>query len=105
MLMIKLVDARKNLHEKCVELFHDKEVAKNIYMYLCDGIEECDVVEPERKKGKWIKKMRITETEKYTSYDPEWYCACCGTKYDSHIARMVNFCYVCGADMRGEQYG
>lgn len=58
-------------------------------------------VQPERKKGKWIKKMRITETEKYTSYDPEWYCACCGTKYDSHVAKMVNFCYVCGDDMRG----
>ena len=59
--------------------------------------------QPERKKGKWIKKMRVTETEKYTSYDPDWYCACCGAKYDPHIARMVNFCYVCGADMRGEK--
>ena len=55
--MIKLVDARKNLHEKCVELFHDKEVAKSIYMYLCDGIEECDAIEPERKKGEWTKTM------------------------------------------------
>ena len=59
--------------------------------------------EPERRTGKWIKKMRVTETEKYTSYDPDWYCAYCGAKYDSHIAKIVNFCYVCGADMRGEQ--
>lgn len=47
MLMIKLVDARKGLHEKCVELFHNEKVAESIYMYLCDGIEECDSVEPE----------------------------------------------------------
>lgn len=57
----------------------------------------------ERKKGKWIKKMLVTETEKYISYYPEWYCNCCGTKYDSNIAKIVNFCYICGADMRGEQ--
>ena len=75
------------------------------YVQVVDvgDIDDAPTIEPERKKGKWIKKMRITETEKYTSYDPEWYCACCGTKYDSHIARMVNFCYVCGADMRGGQ--
>lgn len=56
MLMIKLVDARKNLHEKCVELFHNEKVAESIYMYLCDGIEECAEVEPERKPGRWIQK-------------------------------------------------
>ena len=56
-----------------------------------------------RKTGKWIKKMRVTETEKYISYDPDWYCSCCEAKYDPCIAKIVNFCYVCGADMRGEQ--
>ena len=73
---------------------------------LCDKLNFVPAIEdeqPERKRGKWIKKMRVTETEKYKSYDPEWYCACCGTKYDPHIAKIVNFCYVCGADMRGEQ--
>ena len=54
----------------------------------------------EREKGTWIKKMRVTETEKYTSYESEWYCPCCGTKYDPHIAQFVNFCYVCGLDLR-----
>lgn len=47
--------------------------------------------------------MSVTKTEKYISYDPEWYCDCCGTKYDSYIAKFINFCYVCGADMRGEE--
>lgn len=70
-----------------------------------DGAMECAIKaleEPERKKGKWIKKMLVTETKKYKSYDPKWYCACCGTEYDPHIAKIVNFCYVCGADMRGK---
>lgn len=66
-------------------------------------MEDAPTIESERKSGKWIKKMLVTETEKYISYDPEWYCACCGAKYDSHIAKIVNFCYVCGADMRGEK--
>lgn len=68
-----------------------------------EAIEALPSAQPEHKKGKWIKKMRVTETEKYISYDPEWYCACCGTKYDPWMAKIVNFCYVCGADMRGEQ--
>lgn len=103
MITIKMIDARRGLYLKCKELFGDEKIAENIYNYLCEGIEECEECEPERNKGKWIKKMRITETEKYTSYDPDWYCACCGAKYDPSIARMVNFCYVCGADMRIEQ--
>lgn len=73
---------------------------QNIY-FKCKSIEDAGgTIFVKRKRGKWIKKMRVTETEKYTSYDPDWYCACCGAKYDPHIARMVNFCYVCGADMR-----
>ena len=67
------------------------------------ALERQSPAQPERKKGKWVKKMLVTETEKYISYDPEWYCDCCGTKYDPHIAKIVNFCYICGADMRGEQ--
>jgi len=58
--------------------------------------------QPERKRGEWIKKMRVNETETYTSYDPEWYCSCCGTKYDSCVAKIINFCYVCGVDLREE---
>lgn len=57
----------------------------------------------EQKKGKWIKKMRIIETDKYASYNPEWYCSCCGKEYEPLIAGLINFCPNCGADMRGEQ--
>lgn len=67
------------------------------------ALEKLPPAQPEQKKGKWIKKLRVTKTEKYISYDSDWYCSCCGTKYDSFIAGIVNFCYVCGADMRGEK--
>lgn len=72
-------------------------------LWVLEKIDELPTIEPQHKTGKWIKKMLVTETEKYISYDPEWYCSCCGAKYDSHIAKIVNFCYVCGADMRGEK--
>ena len=98
--MIKLVDARKNLHEKCVELFHDKEVAKSIYMYLCDGIEECDEVKPERKTGEWLELTNTNHT---------YVCSVCGrmlvniTDGKNKVAKNYPYCH-CGADMRGEQY-
>ena len=63
-------------------------------------------IEPERKKGEWVKKMKVTESETCTSYTPEWYCKNCGKKYDPYFANhIVNYCYVCGDDMRGEQNG
>lgn len=34
---IKLVDARKGLYYKCIDLFRDDKVANNIYEYLCGG--------------------------------------------------------------------
>lgn len=105
MMLIKLVDARKGLHEKCIELLHDEKVAESIYMYLCDGLEECDVIEPERKTGKWIErnpqnsdKCRLIE------------CDQCGFSHIvgfnvpyEHWIENRNFCERCGADMRGEQ--
>lgn len=51
-------------------------------------------------KGYWIKKMQITETTKYSSYNPKWYCSYCHTEYDPAIANEINFCWKCGADMR-----
>ena len=93
---------RRAIYEDDVIKLLDKGWKSGVYP-VASNIHALPSAQPERKKGKWIKKMRITETEKYISYDPDWYCACCGTKYDPHMARMVNFCYVCGADMRGEQ--
>lgn len=98
MLMIKLVDARKGLHEKCVEPFHNEKVAESIYMYLCDGIEECDAVEPERKKGRWIGQddgayypVECSECHKEPLLDT----------YGDYV--FSNFCPNCGSYNGGEE--
>lgn len=51
-IMIDLLDARRGLYEKCKELFSDKLIADFIYRYLCDGIEECDIIELDEKGDK-----------------------------------------------------
>lgn len=68
---------------------------------LCKGEWEEHLI------GGWIKKMKVIESENCTSYTPEWYCKNCGKQYDPCFAdNFVNYCYVCGADMReGEQDG
>lgn len=71
---------------------------------IAKALEELPSVQPERKKGEWIKKMKVTESETCTSYTPEWYCKNCGEEYDPCFANLfVNYCYVCGDDMRGEK--
>lgn len=110
---MRLIDGdalKKAFYQKMKELLKSTDtpnISNDVLSLLCGAslITEAPTIEPERKKGKWIKKMRVTETEKYISYDPEWHCACCGTRYDPHVAKIVNFCYVCGADMRGEEDG
>ena len=92
MTTIKLLDARRGLNLKCRELFRDEKVAETIYRYLCDGIEECEDAQPERKRGKWI----------------DGYCSVCGCDVPAYIEdwrwvkdMKARFCPMCGADMRG----
>lgn len=66
-----------------------------------DALQNLPPAQP--KKVKWIKKMKVTETDAYTSYDPEWYCPKCGTKYDPTFAQRVKFCCVCGVGIMEEQ--
>jgi len=91
MITIKLVDARRGFNIKCRELFKDEEIAESIYRYLCDGIEECDGVEPEREHGKWIDPAaencyRCSVCEEYTTMEMPrllyHYCPNCGAKMD-----------------------
>ena len=93
MITIKLIDARRGLYLKCTELFGDEKIAENIYNYLCEGIEECEECEPERKTGKWIE---ITPEEGHDIYTVK--CDQCGV-YEFF---ETNYCHHCGADMRGE---
>lgn len=81
-ILISLLDARIGLHEKCVELFGDKKIADLIYSYLCDGIEDCDIIEVvrcrdckhyqfanERAFGMPVKYCEITGFEDVDDFD------------------------------------
>lgn len=94
---IKLSDARKGLYYKCIDLFRDDVVANSVYACLCDGIDECDTVELQEKKGKWVKSEIPNET---------YVCSVCGGAcwyYDfMSVVKKSKFCPNCGADMRGD---
>ena len=101
MITIKLLDARRGLNLKCRELFGNERIAEEIYRYLCEGIEECENAEPERKTGKWI--MHENRSS--------WYCSECNADdyyayrwdYDTgEYEFQDNYCPNCGADMRQE---
>ena len=56
--------------------------------------------QPNRKKGKWICWYEEIENDTCTEYIPHSKCSECGTEYDSHTIKFINFCNYCGADMR-----
>ena len=68
-------------------------------------IEHIPPAQSECKKGEWIKKISKKEKDKeYIGYTPYWYCSECGKRYEPAIANtIINYCYNCGADMRGEK--
>lgn len=101
MITIRLIDARRGLHQQCESLFRDKMVADQIYWYLCDGLEECEEVEPERKKGKWIKATGMMPPE----FHGRHCCSECGNFANmeppfGNREDLSKFCPNCGADMR-----
>lgn len=83
-MLINLIDARRGLHDKCLELFANKNIAEQIYRYLCDGIEECEEAEL-IKHGKWTNNTNGTFT-----------CSVCDKR-----ASRGNYCPNCGAKMDG----
>ena len=68
---------------------------------IIDQIYREDIIEPERKKGKWIYKNDLKQ----------FFCSECGfpslTYDDVYIYSMdlPNYCEDCGADMREDQDG
>lgn len=88
---INLRDARKGLHQKCFELFTNKHIAEHVYRYLCDGIEECEEVEP-IKHGRWEE-----------SWGGKWHsCSICGgiPPFNMRGDDMPTpYCPHCGAKM------
>ena len=71
---INLIDARRGLHNKCLELFADKKIAEQIYRYLCGGIEDCEEVDSV-KHGRWIPSKDGHGCE----------CSECGARMDTQI--------------------
>lgn len=97
--MGRLIDADE--YEKRIKPYDTEDVMdKALYNFAHDHLVTTPTAQPE--KVKWIKKMKVTETDTYTSYDPEWYCPKCGTKYDPIFAQKVKFCCVCGVGIMGE---
>lgn len=95
MITIRLLDARRGLYRKCEELFGNAKIAEAIYRFLCDGIEECEDVDPERKKGKWIICTEGIEETFHTG------CRCSVCNYWKPMG-IWNYCPNCGAEMKGE---
>ena len=96
MITIKLLDARRGLNRKCEELFGDAKIAEAIYRFLCDGIEECEDAEPERKRGEWIAPAteqiyRCSVCEEYTTLEVPrlfyHYCPNCGAEMEANDDR------------------
>lgn len=103
MTAIKLLDARRGLNLKCRELFRDEKVAETIYRYLCDGIEECEDAQPERKTGRWERHVTCHGDDISGFVVHEWICSECGGQANVNAWRMydlTDFCPNCGADMR-----
>lgn len=111
---INLIDARRGLHDKCLELFADKKIAEQIYRYLCDGIEECEEAKPVKHGAIELTYEEYAELCSYALADEqnhgEWridksgglMCSKCGTLLDEG-QKPSRFCPNCGADMRGRK--
>lgn len=64
-----------------------------------DVVEGMTEVQPERKRGKWIKVNGRTVINCSACYHCSW-----SLSFEDTVKRF-NFCPNCGADMRGEQDG
>lgn len=95
---LALIDILRNLPPAQPELIETTAYIRGFEQGRTQGR-----IDVERTKVKWIKKMKVTETDAYTSYDPEWYCPKCGTKYDPFFAQRVKFCCMCGVGIMGEK--
>ena len=63
-------------------------------------INHAPTIEPERKKGKWIRWYETKENETGTIYIPHCKCSECNTEHNPVRSKSVSFCDVCGAEMR-----
>lgn len=84
MILIELIEARRNLWYRCKELFTEEKIAEQIYRYLCEGLEECE--NKEMRYGHWVyekgdcfPKCSVCGQHHGTLFE-YWYCPVCGAK-------------------------
>lgn len=68
---------------------------------IADELRKLPSVQPERKKGKWIRWYEEIESGSCTDYIPHCKCSECGTDINARSSLFIKFCPYCGADMRG----
>lgn len=88
--LIEFIENRYDITWKCDYEGGIKDACTDIL----EKISKMPTIEPERKKGKWIKGVGengITTSE---------FCSCC--RYENKHWCDWNFCPNCGADMREE---
>ena len=86
-----------------IQRMQDLEQAQIEKAYQLGYEEGKKDAQPERKKGKWICWYEEIKSESCIEYIPHCKCSECGTEYDSHTVKFINFCSHCGADMRGDK--
>ena len=112
-MVLNIIDVRRGLYNKCLELFANKKIAEQIYRYLCDGVEDCvdaalnscEYWDSEShycalhrlqakpiKHGMWIKNDNGTYS-----------CSECHSWIPNEQHHYARYCLYCGAIMkRGE---
>ena len=80
---------------------NDKRNAK----IIIDALKMAKTIEPERKKGKWIKGQDVPNRNPYFHLYDALYCSVCHNEayWDTDYGQQIfDFCPNCGADMRDE---
>lgn len=99
----KLIDELRHLqtyklYEGADQKLVDLDEVVKIFAGHVKAEGEQPTIEPERKKGKWIKKEKIYP-ELPEDSDYEFECSLCGWS-DAHDDKMiVPYCWHCGAEM------
>jgi len=106
---MKYIDAdkfAKQVYEVAYPIVHDinsheRGLTLMGIAQLLDAQPAADV--RENVRGEWVRWYEEIKHDGYTEYIPHCKCPKCGTEYDSHTVKFINFCPNCGADMRGNK--
>lgn len=94
---MRLIDADTLIEQMEADAEHlDNAISKMMYYAAISDVKHAPTIEPERKKGKWIKEHWHSDHVRQCS-------ACHVTQTVTTYRGVVNFkfCPYCGVDMRG----